>query len=422
MNAFDAARTSAGDTGLAGLFAATATPANGQAAQGPPPGVTPFAQLLGELNALPVPQGSGAPVPLPVAQAGAVLPALARLPGQQFRQLADTLTQAVAPAEQAPRLVALNCGLHLSGTGKIVPPAVPRGTILPAEPATEGPQTETGETLAALPIADQPAGAAEPQLVAFLPLPSPTIATTTTMRPADGGTVRADPAIAREPAMPPVAASTSPTYPAAPAIMLTAAGVPALAAGDGAAAMERASREPAFATASTRPPVPVLTDAHAAGIAEPAVAALQLRPEPQQPAMQDLTQIVERLTAAREAAAPAATQLSVDHAEFGPLSLSIRQGDRGELAIAVAAADRDSQAALVAAIAQGEAPGFEQAPDRRGSESAGREPATASQQGEPRGQGGQRDRLAGQQQQRQPMPQRGPAQDQDGETRNGTYA
>ncbi|KHL26270.1 hypothetical protein PK98_07300 [Croceibacterium mercuriale] len=429
MNAFDAARTSAGETGLAGLLATTTAPANGQGAHDPAAGATPFAQLLDQLSALPVPQDMATPVAQPMAQGPSL--AIPRLPAQQLRQTFDA--QASPQDEQASiRIPALDCALPRQVTGKMVPAAVMHGTILPADPATEVPRDEATGMNEARPPSDQPVEMMEHDVSALPSLATAQLAAAAAplwiaaqaapVRAPGGGFLQAGQSMSRESAVPAAASPASTPAPAAPAVTLIAADLPATRPG-GSAAVADEPRDLVVAMAPGRPTMPVPTDLHGlAASAEPRAAAPQVGLAQQPPAMQDLTQIVERLAAAREAAAPAATQLAVDHAEFGPLSLSIRQGECGELAIAVAAADRDSQVALVAAIAQGEAPAFEQAPDRRGGDPAGREPATASQHGEQRGQGGQRDRLAGQQQQRQPMPQRRPAQERDGETRTGTYA
>ncbi|WP_347304360.1 hypothetical protein V5740_07085 [Croceibacterium sp. TMG7-5b_MA50] len=209
---------------------------------------------------------------------------------------------------------------------------------------------------------------------------------------------------------------TAVTAPGAPAaVTLVAADLPVAASGERStmpglpsAAMPRAAQSPALDLQSV------------AGAVDQAVT-IPAAPQAQPLAMQDLTQIVERLAAAREAVAPVSTQLAVDHADFGPLSLSIEQGRGGELAIQVAAADTDSQAALVAAMAGADLPHFDSAPDRRESPP---ERESARPGGEGRGQQQGRDGFAGQphsrfdqsrrEQQQQPVGH--------GEARSGTYA
>lgn len=65
----------------------------------------------------------------------------------------------------------------------------------------------------------------------------------------------------------------------------------------------------------------------------------------------DLAQVVERLAAAREAFAPAAAAIAIDHAEFGELSLRFEQRRDGQLAVQLAATDPEAHRAIVAAVA-----------------------------------------------------------------------
>ncbi|WP_121116572.1 hypothetical protein [Croceibacterium ferulae] len=431
MNAFDAAT---GDTGLANLFASLGTPASGQGAQTAMQGTTPFAQLLDQLNALPMPQAEGPALSLARVMPEGVPPA-AMVPlgplAPSVQQLCQSAGEPI-PAEHAPaRVAAWGGGLRLPVIGKMLPPVATGGTILPAGSVVEAAPGEEPDVVTELPVADMLAEAAhedsvppvQPAAVQLLTTALPPMSVTASAVPLRPAGAAAAWVHQRSVSGSGTLDLAAPTTPAVPAVTLTAADASVVHASDMPAMAEHAPKEVAVLAGSPRPTMPVTADLHsAASPADPVASAPQLRPEPQQLAMQDLTQIVERLAAAREAAAPAATQLAVEHAEFGPLSLSIQQGDRGELAIAVTAADRDNQAALVAAIAQAEAPGFEQAPERRGSESAQRDPAGAGQQGEQRGQGGaQRDRFAGQQQ-RHAMPHREPARERGGETRSGTYA
>lgn len=434
MNAFDATKAGSGETGLASLFATATKPANGLAAGSSTQDATPFAQLLDQLNALPMPQAGGASMtdaagptsptlPPPLASSTLALPS-----AQQAGQPVGEAARMPLRAEPAPLAASARASaLRVPVIGKMLPPVADTGTNLPVVTG------QTGELAAGLPLPLKTLDAAGESVA--LPLPvavaqpvvaalhtTPAMTSFLPMRSAATGQVRAARGGAIDPAASSAAAPAATATPAAPAIALTAADMPTPVGGDLPAASEHMPGEAAVAPAPVRPAMPASVDLHdVAHIPEPMVAAPSARAEPQQMAMQDLTQIVERLAAAREAAAPAATQLAVDHAEFGPLSLSIQQGDRGELAIAVAAADRDSQAALVAAIGQSEAPAFEQAPERRGSESAQRDLASTGQHSEQRGQNGQRDRFAGQQHRQTPS-QREPGRERDGETRSGTYA
>jgi hypothetical protein len=68
-------------------------------------------------------------------------------------------------------------------------------------------------------------------------------------------------------------------------------------------------------------------------------------------ALHDLTRIVDQLSAAREAFAPAAASLTVDHADFGELSLRFDQRRDGQLAVQLSAANPDAHRAVAAAVA-----------------------------------------------------------------------
>ncbi len=65
----------------------------------------------------------------------------------------------------------------------------------------------------------------------------------------------------------------------------------------------------------------------------------------------DLAQVVERLAAAREAFAPAAVAMAIDHSEFGELSLRFEQRRDGQLAVQLSATDPDAHRAITAAVA-----------------------------------------------------------------------
>ena len=71
-----------------------------------------------------------------------------------------------------------------------------------------------------------------------------------------------------------------------------------------------------------------------------------------QQAMMDLTQIVDRLSAAREALAPAAASLAINHAEFGELSLRFDQHRDGHLAVQIAAQNPEAHRAVAAVVGQ----------------------------------------------------------------------
>ena len=157
-------------------------------------------------------------------------------------------------------------------------------------------------------------------------------------------------------------------------------------------------------------PVPVET-----GIARGPILAAAVTSDP----AQDLTQIVDRLAAAREALAPATTALAVNHAEFGELSLRFDQQRDGHLAVHIAASNPEAQRAM--AVAAGQQPSFG-SPDNR---SAGGEPlpqshardSAASRDGASHGGGDAR----GEPQQRRASSQNGPPDEPDRQGR-GIFA
>jgi hypothetical protein len=76
------------------------------------------------------------------------------------------------------------------------------------------------------------------------------------------------------------------------------------------------------------------------------------RPAFQTDALQDLTRVIDRLAAAREAFAPAATALAIKHADFGELSLRFDQQRNGQLAVQLSASDPDAHRAVAAAVGE----------------------------------------------------------------------
>ncbi|MEO0061636.1 MAG: hypothetical protein RLZZ08_196 [Pseudomonadota bacterium] len=65
---------------------------------------------------------------------------------------------------------------------------------------------------------------------------------------------------------------------------------------------------------------------------------------------QDLARIVDQLAAAREALAPASAAMTIEHAEFGALSLRFDQRGDGGLAVQLAASNPEAQRAVSAAM------------------------------------------------------------------------
>ena len=91
------------------------------------------------------------------------------------------------------------------------------------------------------------------------------------------------------------------------------------------AAAERESiAAPLFAAASPAPPAPQPAAPQSAPLGRP----------------QDFTALLDRLVAARDAAAPQRVSVTLPHAEFGPVHLRFRQED-GALAVTMTSADPD---------------------------------------------------------------------------------
>lgn len=111
---------------------------------------------------------------------------------------------------------------------------------------------------------------------------------------------------------------------------------------------------PKSASADMAPQTPPATFAQGPQ-AESTVAGRMLdspRPAAQADALQELTRIVDRLAAAREALAPTAAALAVKHADFGELSLRFDQQRDGHLAVQLSAADPDAHRAVAAAVSE----------------------------------------------------------------------
>lgn len=123
---------------------------------------------------------------------------------------------------------------------------------------------------------------------------------------------------------------------------------------------------------------------------------------------QDLAAIVDRLSAAREALAPATAALSIDHAEFGALSLKFDQQADGALTVQLAAATPEAHRAISAAMgaeggqflsAEGQPQPQMQTPQQQ--QQAAAQPSTSSGTSSGSGTFAERDARSGQQPQRQ---------------------
>ena len=127
---------------------------------------------------------------------------------------------------------------------------------------------------------------------------------------------------------------------------------------------------PLFAAATPAPQTPLQTAPQPASLARP----------------QDFTALLDRLVAARDAAAPQRVSVTLPHAEFGPVHLRFRQED-GALAVTMTSADPDfaraaalAPAPVLPASESRTAPGSASHPDNSANTSSG----------QPRGQSSER--------------------------------
>ncbi|MXP41574.1 hypothetical protein GRI75_07955 [Altererythrobacter soli] len=149
-----------------------------------------------------------------------------------------------------------------------------------------------------------------------------------------------------------------------------------------AAAVEAAPQAPSAAAAQSLP-------AESSQAGRPVETA---RPALHSDALQDLTRVVERLAAAREAFAPTAAALAVTHDEFGEISLSFDQQRDGQLAVRLSASDPDAHRAVAAAVGERSAAAATTDSHTGGSQS----------QAQPRGAAAERDATGGNSAQRHP--------------------
>ena len=116
------------------------------------------------------------------------------------------------------------------------------------------------------------------------------------------------------------------------------------------AGIERAAAQPAMADAARPADIASLAMATPSTPAPALTASGEVRPSMQADALQDLTRIVDRLTAAREVFAPATEALSIDHAEFGELSLRFDQRRDGLLSVQLSASNPEAHRAVAQAV------------------------------------------------------------------------
>lgn len=256
-----------------------------------------------------------------------------------------------------------------------IDPALPTGTVLPETAATgknlpPSPETtaEEGETPTEGTLADDAALAQAAFALLAQVAPAAPAAEPANEAAAPSPALRAPLAAIATPATP--VAGDKADAPAAKPIEITVARPAALAPQSPVAApgeRPESDSEPGFAATRTRAPVAepslvrtaavetfaLATNMPAGSDTAPSAPHLALRVVSASAAvdrMQALTQIVETLAAAREALAPAAAALAIDHAEFGELSLRIDQQRDGRLAVQIEAASPEAHRAVAAAV------------------------------------------------------------------------
>lgn len=107
------------------------------------------------------------------------------------------------------------------------------------------------------------------------------------------------------------------------------------------------------ASAKTEPQLPIAPAAAPNGLVDPSGDRAHLGGKPGSPMaiLHDLTSVVDRLVAAREALAPATAAITLQHGELGDLSLRFDQHRDGHLAVQLSASDPDAHRTILAAVA-----------------------------------------------------------------------
>lgn len=324
-------------------------------------------------------------------------PAIADLP--MAKEAANILPLTAKPAKSG------------NGTGKILPLSLPlAATPLPLEDKADQPpapaaEAEDGEPAAtAMPAMPEPART----LLTLMPAPLPLVVIPTAASSADTVVTRPQPQpIPMMQSATPATASRRPQtvdQTLSPAVYIQSAAPPALTpampVAAGIAVTVRAAPEPVAAPPAVPVPVLAVQPADAKPIAQPAqpisIAAPVAEPAPIRPraatraptterpaapvsaaapatplvdiaanlavptvqaapavrdsAPHDIAAVVDRLAAARDALAPAAATLAIDHAEFGELSLRFDQKADGGLSVQVAAATPEAHRAIAQAV------------------------------------------------------------------------
>jgi hypothetical protein len=166
--------------------------------------------------------------------------------------------------------------------------------------------------------------------------------------------------------------------------------------------------------------------------AQPAVAGPQLEPFASPAPIQtaaapmaavsptDLSAVLDRLVAAREALMPAETAFDIRHAEFGDISIRFEQSTQGMLSVELSGADPELQRAVTAAVASERSPSHHTESDSGRNTGSGQRGAAADREGSSSG------REAQSRNEREQMQRRGPAgagaEQAQNPSRSGTFA
>lgn len=285
--------------------------------------------LLAELPGKPAP-GTALPI---VLRSGKTLPVLAgaMLPGSANEAGANDVQHDVGeamPAEADGEATALP-------GNAVLPLAVP---VQPALPAADGAapslpaSASAAPTARKAPVGTPPKGSPNGQS-ALPPKPAPD-QTPVAQAPAPSVTVHV---------APPVEASANDQPATAPGKEPRLAKKDAPVTTDSliaATPAKMAPQLPAPTVAPSNTPVDSLGHRAHVGGTPPSPAA----------ALHDLTSVVDRLVAAREALAPATAAMTLQHGELGDLSLRFDQHRDGHLAVQLSASDPDAHRAIVAAV------------------------------------------------------------------------
>lgn len=329
----------------------------------------------------------------PSAAAELSLPAAALLTParRESGETAEAISVATdtAPAAdvalQAAALLALTPRDSSEAAAVQVPPVQPAPAAadapLPAAAPLAPTRRESGETATAQPVATQ--AAPGPAAPAAVELPLPAAALLAPARRENGETAKA---VAIHVAPEPAAHSASSQLRTEAIAEVQPAKVRETAI-EGLPAARAVAADPA-----SQAPLATSVQPLAAEGPQTARPAEIARPALHSDALQDLTRVVERLAAARDAFAPAAAALSVRHDEFGDLSLNFDQQRDGQLAVRLSAADPDAHRAIAAALGERSAAAATTADSQSGS---------GQSQGQARGAAAERDASGGNSAQRQ---------------------